>query len=353
MGKIGIDERRPMYEFPPPIWTNQDWTVGRLACIVFFGLLLPLIVARFTSHKPWMATVWVVVGVISLCAFGSYFQYGTQTYEPYRYMMALPGLLMVLSAAAAFRIWWWSTDGAARLHEGIVISLVLCILITLALPGVVERREPARRTQCKNNLKHIGLAMHSYHDVHGVFPAAALGSPLVSWRISLLPYLENAAVADQYDRNQAWGSTQNVALQKKRIQPYECPSRPSQYDSQGRFLTSYIVPTSPGAIFDSAGGPPISEIKDGTSNTLLTLEACGTEIIWTDPRDVDSSNGEVLVNGPGAVKGRSSSMISSWHFGGAQVGLADGSVRFVDKNIDAVVLKNLMTKAGGEHIEEW
>jgi hypothetical protein len=342
-----------MYKFPPPIWTNQDLTIGSLAFIAIFGLFLPLIVARYTSHKPWMATVWVVVGVISLCVFGSYFQYGSQTYEPYRYMMALPGLLAVLSAAAVFRIWWRSKEGAARLHEGIVISLVLCIVITLLSPGVIHTREPPRRTQCKNNLKQIGLAMHSYHDVHGSFPAAALGSPLVSWRVSLLPYLEHAAVAEQYDRNQAWDSTPNVALQKKRVQPYECPSRPSQYDSQGRFLTSYVVPTSSGAIFTSAGGPSISEIKDGTSSTLLTLEACGTEIIWTDPRDVDSSNGEMSVNGSGPVKGRSSSMISSWHFGGAQVGLADGSVRFMNKNIDAVVLKNLMTKSGGEQIEEW
>lgn len=342
-----------MYEFPPPIWTNQDWTVGRLAVIAVFGLIVPLIVARYTSHRPWMATVWVVVSVISFCAFGSYFQYGNQTYEPDRYMMALPGLLMILSAVVALRIWWRSKDGAARIHEGFVIAIILLVLITIALPGVTFTRELRHRTQCKNNLKQIGLAMHNNHDVHGLFPAAALDSPPVSWRISLLPYLEQAAVAEQYDRNLAWDSSQNVALQMKRIQPYECPSRPSQYNSQGRFLASYVVPTSTGAIFDSATGTPISEIKDGTSNTLLALEACGTEIIWTDPRDVDSSNSEVSVNGPGTIKGRSSSMISSWHFGGAQVGLADGSVRFMDKNIDTVVLKNLMTKAGGEQIEEW
>ena len=342
-----------MNEFPPPIWTNQDWTIGRFAFIAFFGLILPLAVVRYTRHNLSMGTVWVVIGVISLCIFASYFQYGIQTYEPDRYMMALPGLLTVLSAVAAFRIWWRSKEGAARVHEGIVIFLVLCIVITLLSPGVIERREPSRRTQCKNNLKQIGLAMHNYHDDHGSFPAAALGSPPVSWRINLLPYMEHAAVAEQYDHNQAWDSTQNVALQKKRVQPYECPSRPSQYDSQGRFLTSYVVPKSPGAIFDSASGPPISEIKDGTSNTLLTLEACGTEIVWTDPRDVDSSNGKESVNGPGPVKGRSNSMISSWHLGGAQVGLADGSVRFMDKNIDAVVLRNLMTKSGGEQIEEW
>ena len=197
------------------------------------------------------------------------------------------------------------------------------------------------------------MAMHDYHDDHGLFPAAAMESPPVSWRVSLLPYLENEAVAGKYDRTEAWDSPQNASLQKNRIWPYECPSRPSHYDSQGRFLTSYVVPTSAGAIFDSAGGIPISEVKDGTSNTLLVLEACGTEIIWTDPRDVDASTVEISVNGPGPVKGRSDSMISSWHYGGAQVGLADGSVRFMDKNIDAAVLKNLMTKDGGEPIEEW
>jgi hypothetical protein len=342
-----------MYEFPPPIWTNQDWTVGGLAFIFLFGLILPLVMATLTRHKPAMGSVWVVVGVISLCVFGNYFQYGPVTYEPHRYMMALPGLLAVLSAVVAFRIWWRSKEGAARVHEGIVIFLALCVLITILSPGVVERRESPRRTQCKNNLKHIGIAMHNYHDHHGSFPAAALGLPPVSWRISLLPYLENGAVAEQYDRNQTWDSPQNVALQMKRIQPFECPSRPSQYDSQGRFLTSYVVPMSPGAIFDSAAGTPISEIKDGTSNTLLVLEACGTEIIWTDPRDGGESTTEVSLNGPGPVKGRSDSMISSWHYEGAQVGLADGSVRFLDKNIDVVVLKSLMTKDGGERIEEW
>lgn len=342
-----------MYEFPPPIWTNQDWTVGGLGFITVFGLILPLIVARLTRHMPSMGSVWVVVGVISLCIFGNHFQYGPVTYEPYRYMMALPGLLAVISSVVAFRIWWHSKEGAARVHEGIVIFLALCVLITILSPGVVERREPPRRTQCRNNLKEIGMAMHDYHDDHGLFPAAAMESPPVSWRVSLLPYLENEAVAGKYDRTEAWDSPQNAALQKNRIWPYECPSRPSHYDSQGRFLTSYVVPTSAGAIFDSAGGIPISEVKDGTSNTLLVLEACGTEIIWTDPRDVDASTVEISVNGPGPVKGRSDSMISSWHYGGAQVGLADGSVRFMDKNIDAAVLKNLMTKDGGEPIEEW
>ncbi len=116
MGKDRHKRETFMYEFPPPIWTNQDWTVGRLAFIVFFGLILPLIVARYTSHRPWMATVWVIVGVMSLCAFGNYFLYGSVTYEPYRYMMALPGLVMVLSAVVAFRIWWRSKEGAARVH---------------------------------------------------------------------------------------------------------------------------------------------------------------------------------------------------------------------------------------------
>ncbi len=342
-----------MYEFPPPIWTNQHWTIVRLAAIAVFGLILPLIVARLTKPNSFRTTTWVIVGTISLCAFGNYFLYGAVTFEPYRYMMVLPGLLVIISSYSLFRMWWQSTHGKARIHEGIVIALILMVLITITLPGSTTPTDVSRRTQCRNNLKQIGLAMHNYHDVHGSFPAAALGQPPVSWRIALLPYLEHASLAEQYNRNLPWNSSANALLQNTKVPPYACPSRPSQFDSHWRFLTAYIVPNSDGAIFSSNTGTPYSEIKDGTSNTFLAMEACGTEIVWTEPRDVDSSNAAFSVNAPGPVKGMSGSMTSSWYFAGSQVCLADGSVRFIDTRIDPRVMQALITKDGGEEIEEW
>ncbi len=342
-----------MYEFPPPIWTNQNWSIWRLALIIVFGIVLPLRAAKWSNAKPWMVTGWVVFGAVSLCFFGNYFQYGGTTYDPYRYMIALPGSLILISAVTAVRMWWQSTDGKPRVHEGIAISVILLVLVALTLPGISTPIGASRRTQCKNNLKQLGLAMHNYHDVWSSFPAAGLGQPPVSWRISLLPFVEQSELAKRYDRNQSWDSASNADLQKVRALPYACPARPSQVDSGGRFLTSYVVPTDSGAIFFSKGGTPLSQIKDGTSNTLLVMEACGSEIIWTDPRDIDSSQLQISVNGPGNTKGRSESIISSWHFGGAQVALADGSVRFMSSNVDPKLLKALMTANGKEELADW
>ena len=342
-----------MYEFPPPIWTNQDWTLWRLAIIVMFGLALPWLAAKRTKPKPWRATVWAVVGAVVFCILGDYFRYGSRTYEPHRYMMALPGSLALVCGVTALRIWWQSTDTKSFIQEGFVIPFLLLIIAIVPLPWVNDRRPPSPHTSCKNNLKQIGLAMHNYHDVWSSFPAASLGQPAVSWRIALLPFVEHSELGKRFDRHQSWDSAANADLQKVRVLPYACPARPLQVDSSGRFLTSYVVPTGPGSIFSSEGGTPISQIRDGTSNTLLVMEACGSEIIWTDPRDLDSSQVKISVNGPGTAKGRSESIISSWHFGGAQVGLADGSVRFMNSRMDPAVLNSVLSMNGNEEVVEW
>ena len=195
--------------------------------------------------------------------------------------------------------------------------------------------------------------MHNYHDVDSAFPPARLGIPESSWRIAMLPYIERGETARLYDRSQPWDSYANEPLQKQQINVYACPGRPSPYDSQGRFLTSYVVPTDNGAIFGSKTGTSFKDITDGTTNTLLILEACGSEIIWTEPRDEVTAAPSISVNGPGSAIGLSDSMLSSWHTGGAQVLLADGSVRFVSESIEPDILRGLLTKNGGEPTGEF
>jgi prepilin-type processing-associated H-X9-DG protein len=127
----------------------------------------------------------------------------------------------------------------------------------------------------------------------------------------------------------------------------------SKVVSAGRYFTSYVVPTGEETIFSSRQATPFSAIKDGTSNTLLVVEACGTEIIWTKPLDVELSSYELSVNGPGSRNGQSDSLISSWHKGGAQVLLADGSAHFLSDAIDPKILRSLLTKDAGDDAVGW
>ena len=114
------------------------------------------------------------------------------------------------------------------------------------------------------------------------------------------------------------------------------------------------MPASPGIrVFPGPKGIPLSEITDGTSNTLMAFEACGTSIVWTEPRDNDSAGRQLSINGPGRNKGQSDSLISSWHMDGAQVALADGSVRFMSSSTDPKILKSLLTKDAGDDTESW
>ncbi|MEZ6062573.1 MAG: DUF1559 domain-containing protein [Planctomycetaceae bacterium] len=83
------------------------------------------------------------------------------------------------------------------------------------------------------------------------------------------------------------------------------------------------------------------------------VESCGSKVVWTEPRDVDIADAALQVNAPGPEIGESGGVLSSYHVGGAQMGLADGSVRFVSDRIDPNVLKSLLTKSGGEEVGDW
>jgi prepilin-type processing-associated H-X9-DG protein len=211
------------------------------------------------------------------------------------------------------------------------------VAVALLLPAVQSARTAARRSQSSNNLKQIMLALHNYHDANGRFPAPAItdgeGKPLLSWRVAILPYLEQNALYEEFKLDEAWDSPHNKALIAKMPAVFASPN----VQPPTPFSTFYQTFVGPGALYEKAGeGTKITEITDGTSNTVAVAEA-GRAVVWSKPEDI-SYDPEKTVPQLGGVG----------FPGGANVGFCDGSVRFLSSMLEPDVFRGLITKAGGE-----
>ncbi len=225
----------------------------------------------------------------------------------------------------------------------VLVAVLLCagVPIALLLPAVQAAREAARRTQCSNNLKYLALAMHNYHDTYKCWPPAYIadenGKPMHSWRVLILPFLEQGALYERYNFDEPWDSPRNKALANTVIETYRCPSDPSSNPTD----TSYVMIVGPGTLYDGTEVTGIRDVKDGTSNTLLLVEAAGCGINWAEPRDLDIEQLSLQINNPAGVE------IRSYHPGGTNAALCDGSVRFLSESIDPGLLERLITIADG------
>jgi type II secretory pathway pseudopilin PulG len=210
---------------------------------------------------------------------------------------------------------------------------IIGVLIALLLPAVQAAREAARRTQCSNNMKQITLAMLNYHDSYGTFPPAYLadenGLPMHSWRVLLLPFMEQNGLYEQYNFDEPWDGPNNSLLAAQIPTIYRCPSAPL-----GANETHYVVVDGAGYIFDGDGACAMGDIVDGTSNTILIVEAPAAPVNWMQPLDTQWA---------GSVHDLGTS-----HVGIIQAALADGSVHAI--NVDTTVFDACLTIDGGEAV---
>jgi prepilin-type processing-associated H-X9-DG protein len=221
------------------------------------------------------------------------------------------------------------------------IGMETPVLIALLLPAVQSAREAARRAQCVNNLKQIALAAHNYVSAMGGFPAAAIvdkgGKPLLSWRVALLPYLDQNPLYQKFHLDEPWDSPHNKELHKYMPAVYGCPSR-NLAGEPG--MTAYRVFSNPDALFHPTRRTRIAEVTDGTSNTIMVVESAQA-VPWTKPDELpfDKANarGQAPLLGAG-----------SRHPGGLNAVFGDGSVRFLKLSINPMVFRALITKSGGE-----
>jgi len=225
-------------------------------------------------------------------------------------------------------------------QEGAVSNqtAVIGVLVALLLPAVQAAREAARRMQSANNLKQIVLAMHNFHDSYKVLPPranfAADGTPLLSWRVHLLPFLEQEALYKEFRLTEPWDSPHNRTLIERMPSVYRNPSaKPSNSHA------SYLVPAGKGSIFEGKEGTAFASVTDGTANTIMVLEVNeDASVIWTKPDDFVYDASKPMVG------------LGTAHPGGFQVSLADGSVRFIASAIDPAVFLRLLMMADGQAV---
>ncbi len=215
------------------------------------------------------------------------------------------------------------------------------VLLALFLPATRSAPEAARRTQCKNNLKQIGLALHNYHEEYGTFPPAytvdAQGSPLHSWRTLILPYLDQLPLYKSIDLSRPWNDPVNAKASKTSLPIYRCPSTHSPANQ-----TSFLVIIAPNGCFPGPASRSLSSITDDASETLMVLEVNDRSVPWMSPVDADQDT--VLEFGPDNRHG---------HLGGFHALLCDGSVRFLSDNLRAATRQALISIADGDTVGDF
>lgn len=155
----------------------------------------------------------------------------------------------------------------------------------VGLPGVQKVREASENAVAMNNLKQIGLALHNYEAAYGHFPPAATigkkGKKLLSWRVAILPFIEQSNLYQQFKQDEAWDSENNKKWSEVSIKTYMDPRADL---NPGH--TNYKAPVGNGALFDLVKGFKIADVHDGTSNTLMVISG-GDPVPWAKPDDFE------------------------------------------------------------------
>lgn len=225
------------------------------------------------------------------------------------------------------------------------------ILIGRLLPQIQAAREADRRVQCVENLQRIGLAMEGYHQKHGCFPPSFIpdeqGKPIHSWRVLILPFLNEQELYAKYRFDEPWDGSHNKLLQDQMPEVYRCPSDQTTDPSQ----TSYAMIVGPHTISDGPTAHHISDIVDGPGNTIMLVETPDESINWMEPRDLKVE--KMFFHTMFAAKDvrRINREIFSNHNNVANVLFCDGTTRTLsNESIDSKEFEALTTIDGSEPV---
>ena len=222
--------------------------------------------------------------------------------------------------------------------EGIENTATIGTLVGLLLPAVQAARQAAQRMDSSNNLKQLGLALHNYESAYRHLPATAIlergtGKPLLSWRVAILPFIEEAALYNEFHLDEPWDSEHNIKLLDR---------MPATFSHKAKKVkpgyTVYVAPVNEETLLRKEELTTFANITDGLTNTIMVVEASEEAAVpWTKPEDLDIDPANPL-----------NKLASNATPGIMQALFGDGSVRVISLSVDVNVLNALFTRAGGE-----
>jgi len=317
-----------------------------------------------------MLVPFVLLMVLPLVFLWSYRPRLMHTWWQFRLQTLLLAFVVVWSSLAAFGMWGivvaaillliavYVRSVESTVHAHVLVCLLMMCGTWLLLPAVNAPRGSHSLAMCRHQIIQLCWALHQYHSDFGCSPPAYVsgpdGEPMHSWRVLLLPYIEEEPLYDQYDFDEPWDGPNNSKLAASMPRLFVC--RSANPARTGTSKTSYVAVVGPKTALPGNKSGTLTDIADGSYRTIAIVELANSDIDWMEPRDITLDELCSRINSELGTSVFATHVQENGYFHHDQpvfhVGFVDGSVRLLPADISPESFASLLTRDGGEEIDD-